>query len=160
MHISRTHHFLDIENLCGTADLHSELVTSTFLDYLAVTNAASSDLFTVTVSHHNFKAAAFALRAIRSFHLPPPQSGPDGADLALIDEIAATTLRQGIDRICIGSGDHIFAFPLTRLSNLGVHTTAVSRRDFCSLHVTRAAGCVRYLSEPTLHPLTLAKEIA
>lgn len=160
MHTSRTQHFLDIENLCGAAHLHPSLVTSTFLDYLDVTNAAPSDLFTVTTSHHNFEAAAFALRDIRSLHIPPPRSGPDGADLALIDEIAATPLRKDIDRICIGSGDHIFTFPLTRLTNLGFHTTAVSRRDSCSLHVTRAVDHVLYLSDPVPNQLTLIKEIA
>src|SRR5699024_7538984 len=119
-----TQHFLDIENLCGTADLYPEIVTSTFADYLQVTKAAPHDLFTVSTSHHNQKVAAFALRAIRSLHLLPPRSGPDGADMALIDGIAAARMNKGIDRICIGSGDHIFAFALARLNNLGFHTTA------------------------------------
>ena len=68
----RTQHFLDIENLCGTADLYPEIVTSTFADYLQATKAAPHDLFTVSTSHHNQKVAAFALRAIRSLHLLPP----------------------------------------------------------------------------------------
>lgn len=160
MYLTRTHHYLDIENLCGTADLYPDLVTSTFLDYLHVTQAASTDLFTVTASHHNYETVAFSLRALRSLHLPPPRSGPDGADLALIDEIAATPLRAGIDRICIGSGDHIFAFPLTRLGRLGVHTTVVSRWDSCSRHVTRAADRVLYLSHPTTNHHALDQEIA
>lgn len=72
----RTQHFLDIENLCGTADLYPEIVTSTFADYLQVTKAAPHDQFTVSTSHHNQKVAAFALRAIRSLHLLPPTIGP------------------------------------------------------------------------------------
>ena len=46
----RTQHFLDIENLCGTADLYPEIVTSTFADYLHVTKAAPHDQFTVSTS--------------------------------------------------------------------------------------------------------------
>lgn len=160
MYSTRTHHFLDIENLCGTNDLDTELVTSTFLDYLNVTCAAESDLVTVTSSHHNYKTVAFALKAIRSLHLPQPRSGPDGADLVLVDEIDATRMRKGFDRICIGSGDHIFAFPLARLSNLGFHTTSVSRRDSCSMHVTRTADTILYLPDHAPTHTTLTQEIA
>lgn len=156
----RTQHFLDIENLCGTADLYPEIVTSTFADYLQVTKAAPHDLFTVSTSHHNQKVAAFALRAIRSLHLLPPRSGPDGADMALIDGIAAARMNKDIDRICIGSGDHIFAFALTRLNNLGFHTTAVSRPEACSLHITRAASRVVYLPDHTATHIAYAQEIA
>lgn len=159
MHTHRTHHFLDIENLCGTADIHPDLVTSTFHDYLHVTNAKQTDLFTVCTSHHNTEAAGFAMRDIRSLYLLPPRSGPDGADLSLIDEIAATPLRTD-DRICVGSGDHIFAFVLTRLANHGVHTTAVSRRDSCSPHIARAAQCLVCLPDDTSTHIALAKEIA
>lgn len=160
MHSIRTHHFLDIENLCGTNELSEELVVSAFLDYLDVTSAAESDLFTVTSSHHNYTAVAFALRATRSLHLPPPRSGLDGADLALIDEIGATRMRKDIDRICIGSGDHIFAFPLTRLANLGFHTTVVSRWGSCSTHATRAADRILYLPSHTSTHITSNQEIA
>lgn len=156
----RTQHFLDIENLCGTADLYPEIVTSTFADYLQVTKAAPHDQFTVSTSHHNQKVAAFALRAIRSLHLLPPRSGPDGADMALIDGIAAARMNKDIDRICIGSGDHIFAFPLARLSNLGFHTTSVSRRDSCSMHVTRTADTILYLPDHAPTHTTLTQEIA
>lgn len=160
MYSTRTHHFLDIENLCGTNNLDTELVTTTFLDYLNVTCAAESDLFTVTSSHHNYKTVAFALKAIRSLHLPQPRSGPDGADLVLVDEIDATRMRKDIDRICIGSGDHIFAFPLTRLSNLGFHTTVVSRWECCSKHVTRAADTTLYLPDHIPTHITVTQEIA
>lgn len=160
MNSIRTHHFLDIENLCGTNDLNTKLVTTTFLDYLKVTSAAETDLFTVTSSHHNYKTVAFALKAIRSLHLPLPRSGPDGADLVLIDEIGAARLRKDFDRVCIGSGDHIFAFPLSRLSNRGFQTTAVSRRDSCSTHVTRAADDVIFLPDHTPAHITFTQEIA
>lgn len=159
MPTNRTQHFLDIENLCGTADLYPEIVISTFINYLEVTDAASHDLFTVSTSHYNYEVIAFALRDIRSFHLLPPRSGPDGADMALIDGITAAPLNRDIERICIGSGDHIFAFALKRLNNNGFHTTAVSRPDACSLHVARAAACVLYLPDHITTPMACAQEI-
>ena len=160
MYTSRNQHFLDIENLCGTPDLYTEIVTSTFHDYVHVTQAAPHDQFTVSTSHHNYTVAAFALRDIRSVHLLPPRSGPDGADMALIDGIAASRLNKNVDQICIGSGDHIFAFALTRLNNLGFHTTAVSRPEASSLHITRAASRVLYLPDRTTTHITHAQEIA
>ena len=142
---TRTHHYLDIENLCGASDLTSELVAVTFGNHLQATQAAPDDLFTVGVSHHNLEAALFGIRPLRSVCFLNPRSGPDGADLALMESIADSRLDPEVDRVVIGSGDHMFAFALSQLKNRGFVTAAVSRFGSCSRHVLSAAGQVLYL---------------
>ena len=53
------------------------------------------------------------------------RSGPDGADLALLDILRHENVAQRFTHVAIGSGDHRFAEDATRLAALGVWVTVV-----------------------------------
>jgi hypothetical protein len=66
-------------------------------------------------------------------------SGPDGADLALLGEIA--TLRTDrYDEIVLVSGDGIFADPIASLGRQGARVTVVAHYGHCSSRLRLAAA--------------------
>jgi hypothetical protein len=73
------------------------------------------------------------------------QSGPDGADLALLDVLRNENIPARFTHVTIGSGDHLFAEEAARLGALGVWVTVVTRPDSLSRRLELAAREVIYL---------------
>ncbi|MEO5662886.1 MAG: NYN domain-containing protein [Nocardioides sp.] len=71
-------------------------------------------------------------------------SGPDGADLALIDEIDALRLER-YDEIILVSGDGIFAEAVATLTGRGVDVTVVAHYGQCAGRLLMAASRTIYL---------------
>ena len=67
------------------------------------------------------------------------RSGPDGADLALIDVIREERVNERFRHVVIGSGDGIFADVASLLGLAGVQVTAVSRPESLSSKLRLAA---------------------
>jgi hypothetical protein len=59
------------------------------------------------------------------------RSGPDGADLALLDVLWHENVAQRFTHVAIGSGDHLFAEEAAHLAAQGVWVTVVSRGPAC-----------------------------
>jgi len=72
-------------------------------------------------------------------------SGPDGADLALLDVLRHENVAERFTHVAIGSGDHLFAEEAAHLAGQGVWVTVVSRRRGLSPRLARAASEVIYL---------------
>ena len=73
------------------------------------------------------------------------RSGPDGADLALLDVLRHENVAQRFTHVAIGSGDHLFAEEAARLAAQGVWVTVVSRRRSLSPRLALAAREVIFL---------------
>jgi hypothetical protein len=73
------------------------------------------------------------------------RSGPDGADLALLDVLRHENVAARFSDVAIGSGDHLFAEEAARLAAQGVRVTVVSRRRSLSPRLALAAHQVIFL---------------
>ena len=76
------------------------------------------------------------------------RSGPDGADLELLNVLLHEEVAARFTRVVIGSGDGVFARAAASLATAGVRVTVVSRRDSLSSRLAFAAGEVIYLDAP------------
>jgi hypothetical protein len=68
------------------------------------------------------------------------RSGPDGADLALLDVIVGESVEERFSGVVIASGDGRFADEAARLGSLGIVVTVVSTRRSLSRRLELAAG--------------------
>jgi len=133
---SRRLHLVDIENLAGDS-LPSlsqvRMAQGLYADCLAF---GVMDQVEVASSHRTLLNAALgwphAHYRIRS--------GPDGADLALLDVLRHENVASRFTHVTIGSGDHLFAEEAAHLAAQGVWVTVVSRRRSLS---PRLAGVAR-----------------
>jgi len=73
------------------------------------------------------------------------RSGPDGADLALLDVLQHENISRRFTHVAIGSGDHLFAEEAARLADQGVWVTVVSRQRSLSSQLALAARDVIFL---------------
>jgi uncharacterized LabA/DUF88 family protein len=71
--------------------------------------------------------------------------GPDGADLALLQEARTDYVASHYDRVVIGSGDRIFADRAYELRTASVVVAVVSRRKSLSPRLAEIAHVVRHL---------------
>jgi hypothetical protein len=96
----------------------------------------------------NHRAAATV-----SFEFPSAlrlwRSGPDGADLALIDQMRDLRVMRRFDRVTLCSGDGIFAETVAALALAGIHTTVVSWADRLSRRLRMAAQGIVMLATPS-----------
>lgn len=122
--LDRTLHLVDLENLAG-----GPLVTPSQAVKLAEAFArraryAPGDLMVVGSSHMSGIAAslAFPSATVRW------RSGPNGADLALLEAVTEFDLDR-FDRLVLGSGDGIFTELAATARAHGVRVHGVSRHE-------------------------------
>ena len=77
-------------------------------------------------------------------------SGPDGADLALLGEIDALRIDR-YDEIVLVSGDGIFADAIASLARQGARVTVVAHYGHCSSRLRLAAARTIYLQPDRNH---------
>ncbi|WP_230073805.1 NYN domain-containing protein [Rhodococcoides fascians] len=139
-------HLLDLENLCGSNHLTPSLIDFVIQAYLRDVVVEISDLVIVGVSHHNMLDAGIALPGVRLC----VRSGPDGADLALLDVLANEAIEERFDSVYIGTGDGIFATTIASLSSAGIDFTVVGGLGAMSRRLRMAARNLVQLSFDTL----------
>jgi hypothetical protein len=126
---------LDIENVVGGASPTALDVSQAHLELRQVIPDIDAVQLIVASSHRAAAAVAFefpgALRLWRS--------GPDGADLALIDQMRDLRVMCRFGRVTLCSGDGIFADRLAALAAAGIWTTVVSPPDRLSRRLRLAA---------------------
>ena len=137
--------FIDIENLVGGAK-----PTLAELEYgkqqlRSVIEGFDTQLAIVASSH----LSALAVAQVFPDALLRWRSGPDGADLALIDEMRDLRVMQRFDQIVLCSGDGIFAPYLAAMAGHGIDTTVVGLEGHVSAKLKLAARRLIMLSSPT-----------
>jgi hypothetical protein len=134
-------HLVDIENLAGASlpglgevrqirALYTERLAFGSLDQVEI---ASSHLTLVNAAL-GWPQAHYRVR-----------SGPNGADLALLDVLHYENVPARFTHVTIGSGDGVFAEQAARLAAAGVWVTVISRRRSLSSRLALAAREVLYL---------------
>ena len=141
---ARTLHLVDIENLAGAAIPSLGQVTEVQGRYVARLSFGADDQVVMAASHLALLNAALGWPNARY----RVRSGPDGADLELLDVLLHEDVAARFTRVVIGSGDGVFGHAAANLVSLGVRVTVVSRRDSLSAGLARAARDVVYLDAP------------
>ena len=138
---ARRLHLVDIENLAGNARPSLSQVRQALGLYTAGLAFGAMDQVEVASSHLTLLNAALGWPHARY----RVRSGPDGADLALLDVLRHENVAQRFTHVAIGSGDHLFAEEAARLAAHGVWVTVVSRRRSLSPRLALAAREVIFL---------------
>lgn len=141
---SRTLHLVDIENLAGAA-IPSVLQVIEVQDRYARLMTPGADDHVVMASNH----LALVNAALGWPHARyRVRSGPDGADLELLDVIWHENVATRFTHVVIGSGDGVFGVAAESLSAGGVFVTVVSRWGSLAPCLAQAARDVIYLDAP------------
>jgi hypothetical protein len=150
---SRTLHLVDAENLAGSPCFTLVDAAAVQRAYCTVLSPGSDDQFVVATSHHAALPTWFAWpHATRRL----VQSGPDGADLALLAVIEREGVVERFSRVVIGSGDGIFALAAARLRASGCAVTVISRRTGLSRALRLAVADIRFIDPPSAPASALA----
>lgn len=140
----RTLHAVDIENLAGMAIPSRGEVRKVQALYLDRLGFGADDQVVMAASHRGLLDAALAWPHARY----QVRSGPNGADLALIDVLLNEDITARFTHVVIGSGDGLFARAATVLAAGGLRVTVASRSGSLSHLLRRAASDIVYLDKP------------
>jgi hypothetical protein len=138
---ARRLHLVDIENLAGSSLPGLSQVRKALGLYADCLAFGAMDQVEVACSHLTLLNAALGWPHARY----RVRSGPDGADLALLDVLRHENVAARFTHVAIGSGDHIFAEEAARLAAQGVWVTVVSRQLSLSPQLALAAREVIFL---------------
>ena len=141
---ARTLHVVDIENLAGAAIPSLGQVSRIQGLYVARLAFGADDQVVMATNHLALLNAALGWPHARY----RVRSGPDGADLELLDVLLHEDVAARFTHVVIGSGDGLFGTAAASLVSRGVLVTVVSRRDSLSAGLARAATEVVYLDAP------------
>lgn len=138
---ARRLHLIDIENLAGEPRPGLAQVRQAQRLYADCLAFGAMDQVEIASSHLTLVNAALGWP--RAHYRV--RSGPDGADLALLDVLLHENVANRFTHVAIGSGDHLFAEAAAHLSAQGVWVTVVSRRNHLSRRLLLAAREVIFL---------------
>lgn len=141
---ARKLHLVDIENLAGSPIPTLVEVVDVQLRYARQAALASADHVVMASSHLALLNAALGWPHARY----RVRSGPNGADLELLDVIMHEDVASRFTHVVIGSGDGAFGHAARSLADRGIAVTVVSRRRSLSPALARAARDVIYLDSP------------
>jgi hypothetical protein len=134
-------HLVDIENLAGDSLPSLSQVRQALGLYTGRLAFGAMDQVEVASSHLTLLNAALGWPHAHY----RTRSGPDGADLALLDVLLHENVARRFTHVAIGSGDHVFAEEAARLAAQGVWVTVVSRQRSLSPQLALAAREVIFL---------------
>lgn len=146
--VGRTLHLVDVENLLGGPVFTEDEASRVAAEYRVVAGVGPVDFTVVASSHYAAPATWFGWPAARRL----VRSGPDGADLALVDVMVSEDLFRRFDRVVVASGDAIFSNPSAWLQQMGCAVSVVCRPGALSRRLAFAVRDVRFLSGPTAGP--------
>lgn len=138
---ARRLHLVDIENLAGDSLPSLSQIREALGLYTDRLAFGAMDQVEVASSHLTLLNAALGWPHAHY----RARSGPDGADLALLDVLWHENVAQRFTHVAIGSGDHLFADAAAHLAAQGVWVTVVSRRRNLSPRLALAACEVIFL---------------
>jgi len=137
-------HLVDIENLAGAALPSLGQVREVQGLYAGRLAFGALDQVVIASSHLTLLNAALGWPHARY----RVRSGPDGADLGLLDVLLSENVAARFTHVTIGSGDGAFARAIASLAAAGIWVTVVSRRRSLSPRLALAAHEVIYLDAP------------
>lgn len=137
----RSLHVVDIENLAAAKIPRLSQIREVQNCYAERLTFRAFDQFVIASSRLTLLNAALGWPHARY----RARSGPDGADLELLDVLLREDIAARFTHVAIGSGDGVFAAPAANLAAAGVWVTVVSRRDSLSARLALAACEVIYL---------------
>jgi hypothetical protein len=132
---ARRLHLVDIENLVGAALPSLGQVREVQGLYARHLAPGALDQVVIASSHLTLLNAALGWPHARY----RVRSGPDGADLELLDVLLCENVAARFTHVVIGSGDGAFACAAATLAAAGVRVTVVSRRPSLSARLALAA---------------------
>jgi hypothetical protein len=147
----RTLILVDIENLTATPSPTSQQVETVVASLRLVVSEFDRHQKIVACSHHAAPVVAFTFPSAGLRW----RSGPDGADLALLDVIEYERVDARFEQVIICSGDGIFSGAAGWLASRGVAVTVISLPGHLAARLELAAREVRYLPELSTCPPTL-----
>jgi len=133
---------VDAENMSACGDPCAAEVAWTRETLRALIHDWAAAFVVVGSSHYAARTVAFGFPRVR--HLW--RSGENGADLALLAVMETERIEARFTAITLCSGDGIFAEPLARCVEAGLHTTVIARRGQLSLALRRTAHQVIEIS--------------
>lgn len=143
---NRIHTYLDIENLCAAGRLTSRAVLEAKAALGAINSPGKSDLLTVGCDFGNVFVVRQAFPGARVV----TGTGPDGADLALLEAIEDDLrLKLRSPFLTLVSGDHFFASPVSVMATMGLITRVIGRLGHVSAKLRLAAHSTTYVPETT-----------
>lgn len=137
---SRRLHLIDLENLAGRPIFSAVDARTIERIYQNLVGIGPCDLVVVSTSHAAAPASWNSFVPARRL----VRSGPDGADLALLNVISAERVPERFNSVVVASGDGIFAEPCARLQSSGCRVTVVSNRRSLSRRLSFAVRDVLY----------------
>lgn len=144
----RALHVVDIENLAGAAIPSLGQVTEVQDWYMTRLGFGADDQVVMASSHLGLLNAALGWPRARY----RVRSGPDGADLELLDVLEHENVASRFSHVVIGSGDGVFGRAAASLAARGVRVTVVSRPGSLAATLARVAQDVVYLDIPRVQP--------
>ena len=140
----RALHLVDIENLVGAPIPSLGQVTEVQDWYMTKLGCGADDHVVMAASHLGLLNAALGWPHARY----RVRSGPNGADLELLDVLLHENVAARFNHVVIGSGDGGFFDAAASLADRGVWVTVVSRPGSLSGRLARVARDVVYLDIP------------
>lgn len=143
-------HLIDIENLVGDPRPDVSHIHKCKRRYFQIAHPEKSDLVVIGCSHRAAQVVMFEWSDARFV----VRSGPDGADMALMevwDDLA--TRRTDFAEVLVGSGDHIFAPLSARIATEGILVTVISRPASLAPSLRVAAGRIFSFDEADSGPV-------
>jgi hypothetical protein len=138
---ARTLHVVDVENLAGWPLPAIGEIRRLRDRYAEAVGIGSTDLVVIACNHNALLSVALGWPGARY----RVRSGPDGADLELIDVLEHEHAAERFGRIVIASGDGRFADSAARLARAGCQVIVVSRRGSLAARLRLAASDVIWL---------------
>jgi hypothetical protein len=135
-HPLRTLHLIDVENLLGDPRPDTESVRRARDAYESHVAVGDCDLVVVACNHGCALEVGLAFADARLV----VRSGPDGADLALLDVLGEYDLRGRFDAVVVASGDGIFSHAIAAMGGLGLAALIVARPESLARTLRLAAG--------------------
>lgn len=142
---ARRLHLIDLENLVGCPRPTDFEVSECRDRYSDLVGTDGPDQVIIACNHGALLSVGCGWPHAR--HLV--RSGPDGADLALLDVIDGERIEERFDEVVIGSGDGIFAMSVVSLQRHGVPVTVVASPGSLSNRLRLAATRVVPFIEST-----------
>jgi hypothetical protein len=140
--IRRVLHLVDVENLVGSADFSIEDAVRVHAAYERVAPVGSINQLILATSH---RAALPAWLGFPGSARRLVRSGPDCADLALLEIVEKESVAGRLQHVVLGSGDGIFAFMAAGLQAGGCGVTVVSRVGALSRQLRLAVRDIRLI---------------
>lgn len=140
---------VDIENVVGAAVLTVGQAEWALAQIKLKIGIRPCDQIVIGVSHIGLFTSATGWKDVHPRLVF--RSGPDGADLALLDVIESEDLSHRFDELVLISGDAIFTEAIARAEAAGLRTHVAAHHGSLSRRLQVAAGRVTFLTDHDLN---------